>query len=436
MLPENDRTISRALVLNDPEIDVLVDATTKGIPSLRVPLHLSQIGRQGWNVLAGDCPLPLAVIRADIMASNSAWMMAFARMHELSLAPHGKTTMAPALFKRQLADGAWAITVATGQQLQVCVRAGIRRIVLANQPIGRSIDTCFEALSQCRDLELYVLADSTAGVESLAARAARASRDDPGLRVLVEVGARGARTGCRDLESAVSLAQAIVAAPGLQLAGVEAFEGILPDAAQAADLIGRLVETARAIDALGLFGREILLSAGGSTFFDLVALGFEGLSLSRPLRRVLRSGCYLTHDDLSYSHALERIARERRLSLPEGSLRPALQVWSYVQSRPDADKVLLTMGKRDVGYDSGLPQPVAWFRPGLMREPAATVAGCSITALNDQHAHMSVPADSPLSVGDMIAVGIAHPCTTFERWQVIMLVDERLDIIDAVRTYF
>ena len=126
------------MLLNDPAEEVLVDAATKGIPARSPSLPLSAIGAQGWNVLAGDCPLPLAVIRADILAANSAWMMAFARHHGLLLSPHGKTTMAPALFSRQLADGAWAITVATTQQMQVCLRAGIRRIILANQPIGQA----------------------------------------------------------------------------------------------------------------------------------------------------------------------------------------------------------------------------------------------------------------------------------------------------------
>src|ERR1700677_4736816 len=112
-------------ILNDPRVDVTVDATTKGIPAHCGPLRLSEIGRQGWNLLAGDCPLPLAVIRTDVLAANSRWMMSFARSHQLRLAPHGKTTMAPQLFARQMADGAWGITVATTQQLEVCLRAGI-----------------------------------------------------------------------------------------------------------------------------------------------------------------------------------------------------------------------------------------------------------------------------------------------------------------------
>jgi len=178
------------------------------------------------------------------------------------------------------------------------------------------------------------------------------------------------------------------------------------------------------------------LTAGGSAFFDLVAGGLQGLSLSRPVRRLLRSGCYLTHDDFSYAQAFDRIASERRVSLPAGGLRPALQVWAYVQSRPDPDKLLLTVGKRDVGYDSGLPQPVAWFRATAMRSPAPLPCACLVTGLNDQHAHLRVPPQAPFAVGDMIALGIAHPCTTFERWQLLMLVDEQFNVVDAVRTFF
>ncbi len=131
-----------------------------------------------------------------------------------------------------------------------------------------------------------------------------------------------------------------------------------------------------------------------------------------------------------------RILQERRLELPEGTLHPALQVWSYVQSRPDADKALLTMGKRDVGYDNGWPHPISWFRPGEMRAPAPTPAGCVITDLNDQHAHLALPPEAPLAVGDMVAVGIGHPCTTLERWQVVMLVDAQMNVVGSVRTFF
>ena len=422
--------------LNDPSSDPLLDAGTKGIPEAAGTLRLSEIADRGWNVLRGDCPLPLAVLREDALSANSAWMMAFARRHGLLLAPHGKTTMAPALFQRQIGDGAWAITVATSQQLHIALAAGVRRIIFANQPVGRAIDACFQALLRDAGLELYVLADSLEGVALLSTAAGGTAANAAPLRVLVEIGSRGARTGCRDIAGATAVARAIAAAPGLHLAGVEAFEGVLADTAAVAELLGRVAASARAIDALGLFESEVVLSAGGSAFFDLVAEGLQSLQLSRPLLRVLRSGCYLTHDHFGYAGDLQRVLQQHRVELPEGGLRPALELWTYVQSRPDRDKLLLTLGKRDVGYDMALPQPVAWFRPGVMQAPATMPQGCQLVRLNDQHAHLSIPPDSIFAVGDMIGIGIAHPCTTFERWQVLMLIDERMNIVGAIRTCF
>ena len=64
-------------------------------------------------------------------------MQAFVAQSRVVIAPHGKTTMSPQLFRRQMADGAWAITVATAHQLQVARSFGFQRIILANQLVGR-----------------------------------------------------------------------------------------------------------------------------------------------------------------------------------------------------------------------------------------------------------------------------------------------------------
>ena len=113
-----------------------------------------------------------------------------------------------------------------------------------------------------------------------------------------------------------------------------------------------------------------------------------------------------------------------------------MEVWACVQSRPEAAKAILTMGKRDVSHDAGLPAPLHWFRPGAMTKPEPMPVGHTVTGLNDQHCHMAVPHDSPLAVGDMVGFGIGHPCTTFDKWTVIMVVDEDYSVTDAIRTFF
>lgn len=421
--------------------DHVVDPTTKGFPLDAPAMCVRDIGKQGWSLLDGDLPLPLAILKRDVLKANSRWMYRFTAENGLVIAPHGKTTMAPQLFDQQIADGAWAITVATAQQLAVCRRFGVKRVILANQPIGaQSIDACFEALRADRDFELYCLADSTAGVALLAEGAKRhpPTRGNP-LRVFVEIGFMGGRAGVRSRTDALAVARSIAATPGLTVAGFECFEGLLPDAASADGLIEEVAAIAGLANEEGLLapGEPMILTAGGSAFFDRVGERLRAVSFDRPLLKILRSGCYLTHDDIGYAAAFRRITTETTLRLPEGGLEPALEVWAYVQSRPESGRTILTMGKRDVSYDSSLPVPVRWYRPnGTMERPEQMPRGHVVIALNDQHCHLGTPGESPLRVGDMVGFGIGHPCTTFDKWALLMMVDEDYRVVDGVKTYF
>jgi D-serine dehydratase len=367
-------------------------------------------------------------------------MSAFAAENGLLIAPHGKTTMAPQLFALQIADGAWAITVATVQQLEVCRRLGVRRVLLANQPIGRlEVDACFRALHEDDGFELYCLADSLAGAALLAAGARRnPPPSECPLHVLVEVGFPGGRTGARTRADALAVARAVAAAPGLALAGFECFEGLLSNAPAVDAFLDEVAATAITADGEGLLppGSPLVLSAGGSAFFDRVGERFGPVELRRPVLRVLRSGCYLTHDSVAYATAFERIKGETTLRLPSGGLEPALEVWAYVQSRPESGRTILTMGKRDVSYDSNLPVPLLWYRPGAMKGPEPMPRGHAVLALNDQHCHLGTPGESPLKVGDMVGFGISHPCTTFDKWDLLMVVDNDYQVVDAVKTFF
>ncbi|MBN9310217.1 MAG: amino acid aldolase, partial [Devosia sp.] len=204
--------------------DQPLDPLTKGLPFDAEPLKVGEVGKQGWSVLAGDLPLPLAVIREDVLRANSAWMRDFTAANDLVIAPHGKTTMSPALFDLQVADGAWGITVATVQQLQVCLRFGVGRVIIANQPIGQqAIDACFRAL-HVPGFELYCLADGADGVAMLA-EGARRNPPPVGnpLRVLVEMGFVGGRAGARSRDTAMDVARKVVATDGLALGGFECF---------------------------------------------------------------------------------------------------------------------------------------------------------------------------------------------------------------------
>ncbi len=423
----------------------IIDSNVKGYPPMAEPTRLGDIGKKGWSLLKQDLPFPVAVLKTSALDHNSRWMGRFRREQGVDLCPHGKTTMSPHLFQRQLADGAWGITVANAQQLRIARQYGAPRIVMANQLIDpQGTRAVLAEMKRDPNFDFYCLVDSAANVRFLA-DAVKASGVGRPLQVLLEGGIVGGRTGCRTMDEAAAVAAAIrAAAPHLSLRGVEGFEGLIHDenaderASKVRMFLDFLGEIARRGIAEKWFAEgEILVTAGGSAEFDLVAENWRNGDFGVPVRIVLRSGCYLTHDSGTYDHALRDVAARGIASddLAANLPRAALEVWALVQSTPEPGLALVTMGKRDVGFDSGLPVPVAWYRAGGAA-PEKMPDGYAITGLNDQHGYLKCPAGSPLQVGDMVGFGVSHPCTTFDRWQLIYLVDDAYAVTGAIKTFF
>jgi len=422
-----------------------LDAATKGYPPLAPPMPRSTIGTQGWRLLEGDLPLPQAVIRESALAHNQAWMRDFTAATGVLLAPHGKTTMAPQIFAQQLAAGAWGITVATVHQLALCVRFGVRRVLMANQLLGAAeVATVVQLQEAHPDLEFHFLVDSPAQLASIDAVAAR-TRASRKLTALLELGVPGGRTGCRSHDDALAVARAVASSANVRLSGVECYEGLqltgdsARDAALVGDLMQRVRSVALACDAEGLFdGAAIILTAGGSAAFDIVARELP-TTLSKPVLTILRSGCYVTHDSGFYDRMLAGVkARSGVAWQTRPGLQPALEVWSRVQSCPEPGLAILTMGKRDASFDLEMPIAVKTYRPDRDAAPRAAPAGWTISAMNDQHAYLRFPAvqhDAP-SVGDLVGCGISHPCTTFDKWRSLFTVDDDYRVTGAIRTFF
>lgn len=422
-----------------------VDDTFKGVPPGVRPFELGRIQQFEWNVLASDLPLPLAVIKTSALEHNRSWMRRFLKATGTQLYPHGKTTMSPQLFALQLEDGARGITLATVQQMAVARQFGVSRILLANQLIAPSaVDYVARELQKDEDFELLCLVDSVESVEILASASRRFGLNRP-IEVLLEVGAAGGRCGVRDMSAARAVAQAVAqAGASLRLRGVEGFEGGISGSSleETEDAIRGYLAFLCQVATTGcdegwIEPKTLLLSAGGSAFFDLVVEASEQHGFQSQPDVILRSGCYLTHDSVCYQQLHQRLLSrcERAEGLGEG-LRSSLEVWAHVQSRPEPTRAVLTMGRRDCSYDIHLPLLTQWFRPGEHELPVAIPAGHRIEALNDQHALVELPPDSPLRVGDMVAAGISHPCTTFDKWQLIHLVDDDYNVTGAVRTFF
>lgn len=415
----------------------LVEPGTKGLPPQLGAIALGEIGKRGLGLLDGDLTLPVAVLRQSALASNSATMRDYLADRRMLISPHGKTTMSPQLYAMQVADGAWGMTISTVQHLAVCRRFAFDRLLLANQIVGPSeIYYVFGELARSPELELYCLVDSVEGVGRLV-QGARPHANAHRLGCLVEIGAAGGRAGCRTTAEALEVARAVVEG-GLTLRGVEGFEGILPDVGSVDAFLDGIIAAARAIAAEGLFAKDrpVILTAGGSSYYDRVAARLAaGTAIAGDVLIVSRSGCYLTHDSGVYDDAFKALQR-REKALAGSSFEPALMVFAYVQSRPEPGKAILNMGRRDVGTDAGMPVPLTVHRRGRDRAPAPIAPEHRLTALNDQHAHMALPEGSDLAVGDMVGFGVSHPCTTFDKWQVLFVVDDEWRVVDAVKTFF
>lgn len=412
-----------------------VDPWNKGVGVLDRPRSIEESVSLGWNLLQEDLILPAAVLYQDRLRHNLEWMRDFIAAYGARLAPHGKTTMAPKLFEMQLQSGAWGITLATVQQTLVAHANGVRRVLMANQLIGKANMAAVARLLQDPEFDFYCLVDSAAQVEQLGEFFSQPGRR---LQVLLELGVEGGRAGVRSNDQLESVLASLSRwKETIALCGIEVYEGVLDDETAIRNFLQHAVEITGRLTRENRFQRSpVLLSGAGSAWYDVVAEEFSSAVADGKVEVILRPGCYLTHDVGSYRRAQARILAGNSVAQRmNAGLLPALQVWAYVQSIPEAQKAIIAMGKRDAAFDSGLPFPAQHFRPGSAApQPAAT--HWSLTKMMDQHAYMRIEPGDDLRVGDMIGFDICHPCLTFDKWRTIPIVDAQFQVVDLVQTFF
>lgn len=418
--------------------DERVDHRFKALPPDAEGLTVGALAAERRNLFTGGFTTPVLALSAESVEHNLTLLETYAERHGLAFAPHGKTSMSPQLFARQLERGAWGITAAVPHQARVYRAYGIQRIFLANELVdAAALRWLAGELDADPGFRFVCYVDSVRGVELMdeALRAARASRP---VDVVVELGAgEGARTGARTEADCSAVADAVAAAGSLRLVGVAGYEGEVPEASgeRVRDWLRRLVALAVAFDAEGRFaaldaGEPVVISAGGSAWFDAVADVFAGIpELSHPVCKLLRSGAYVSHDDGHYRDVtpFNRVPEE-------GALRPAFRLWAQVVSRPAPGQAFLNAGKRDAAYDLDLPeaQVVRSGRDGSVRD----ATGIEVTKLSDQHAWVETEEGIGLEIGDWVGMGLSHPCTSFDKWQLIPLVRADGTVTDYIRTFF
>jgi D-serine dehydratase len=407
----------------------------KGIP-LGAHFDRALLAAGTLDVAAGDLATPVATLRRGAVTANAEAMRDFCAQHGLQLAPHAKTTLAAGLLDVQQANGSWAMTAALPRQVALLWNHGFARVLLANEVVDPvALDWLAGSLAEDPQRQLWLYVDSTTGVERLAAAAAGAGGRP--FDVLIELGHTGGRTGVRGVASAVALAHVVADTPGVRLAGVAGYEGTIGSVREPAvlravdDYLTQLRALADELISAGLLPRrDAVVSAGGSLFFDRVAAVLGPWARTAAATVVLRSGCYLIHD-----HGLYAVGTPAAAGIADAPrFEAALSVWARVVSNPEPGLALADAGRRDLSHDAGLPVPLERVRGPERLSLGVTDA--HVSALSDQHTFIRFSPQLDIVTGDLIRLGISHPCTTLDRHRAVFLLDDADHVTGVVETEF
>ncbi len=408
-----------------PEIPTRLDWRYKGFWIPQGSILDREFVEAGHSLFDGSFTWPVMALRSDALENNVRVMSSFAERHGLAFAPHAKTSMSPQLIDMQIDAGAWGVSVATANQALAAFDLGVKNVLIANQVLDSNAIGGLVSRGACGDCSWMVYVDSMEGVQ---AAAAGAHIGGSPVSVLIELGHANGRTGCRTPKEVLELAKLVADTPNLELAGLSGYEGGLPDAEAVDAYLHTLRQTYADIAALDIIDGRGVLSAGGSKWFDYVGevLGGEWLN-AKPLV-LLRSGAYITHDDGVYQKWTPFVR------IPdEGCLKPAIEVWAQIISVPEQGLALIGMGKRDIPYDEGLPVPKLIRRSGDDRIEEFTDG--RITRTNDQHAYLEFSEATKLRPGDLVCFGVSHPCTSFDKWLALPVIDSERNVVEVARTY-
>jgi D-serine dehydratase len=399
----------------------VIEFKYKGFPIDSYGKTLEQFLATKPNLFTSNFQFPIMVLKESALNNNIAQMMSFCNSVKAELAPHVKTTMSPQLAKMQIAAGASALTVANFWQASIFLKFGFKNLIIANEVLDPMAIAAIAKINKLKQAEIIFYVDSIAGLETIQKHTP--IEDEQNL--FIEIGTENGRGGVRDLAQVEQIAQQIRADSRLKLRGVTGFEGAVPDAARGRRGEKKISKFCQKIVAAAELAypyksdQPFVISAGGSAYFDIVARELNKFEKQR--RLLLRSGGYITHDHRYYEEIYPFAATDR-------SFQPAIEVWAQVISKPEQDFGVLNLGKRDIGNDLHNPIPIKSY-DGQVKSFSAV-----IEKLNDQHGYLRTSADFQLA--QLIGLGISHPCTTFDKWRLVPLVNDNYDVVDCLQTFF
>ena len=399
----------------------VIEDKFKGFPIDSYGKTLEQFLATNPNLFTANFQFPIMVLKESAVKNNIAQMMSFCNSVDAQLAPHVKTTMSPQLAQMQVAAGARALTVANFWQGRIFLKHGFKNLIIANEVLDPTAIAEIAKINKQKQAEIIFYVDSILALEIIQ----KYTPSEGEQNLFIEIGTENGRGGVRELSLVEQLAQRIKADKRLNLIGVTGFEGAVPDAARGRRGEKKISKFCQKIVAAAELAypyksdQPFVISAGGSAYFDIVARELN--KFEKPRRLLLRSGGYITHDHKYYEEIYPFASTDR-------NFQPAIEVWAQVISKPEKDFGVLNLGKRDIGNDLHNPIPIKSY-DGQVKSFSAV-----IEKLNDQHGYLR--GKQEFSLAQLIGLGISHPCTTFDKWGLIPLVNDDYDLIDCLQTFF
>jgi D-serine dehydratase len=399
----------------------VIEFKYKGFPIDSYGKTLEQFLTTKPNLFTSNFQFPIMVLKESALNNNIAQMMSFCDSVKAELAPHVKTTMSPQLAKMQIAAGVSALTVANFWQASIFLNFGFKKMIIANEVLDPMAIAAIAKINKLKQAEIIFYVDSILALEIIQ----KHTPSEGEQNLFIEIGTENGRGGVRELSLVEQLAQRIKADKRLNLIGVTGFEGAVPDAARGRRGEKKISKFCQKIVAAAELAypyksdQPFVISAGGSAYFDIVARELN--KFEKPRRLLLRSGGYITHDHKYYEEIYPFASTDR-------SFQPAIEVWAQVISKPEKGFGVLNLGKRDIGNDLHNPIPIKSY-DGQVKSFSAV-----IEKLNDQHGYLRTSADFQLA--QLIGLGISHPCTTFDKWRLVPLVNDNYDVVDCLQTFF
>lgn len=334
---------------------------------------------------------PALLLDLDAFERNIQVMAAALAGRGVRLRPHAKSHKTPEIARRQLAAGAVGICCQKVSEAAVFVDAGIRDVLVTNEVVGaRKLERLAELTGRAR---IGVLVDDPEQVRGLAAAV---SREGTSIDVYIEIDV-GGRCGVPVGDRLSALASQIVAAPGLNLAGLQVYHGPaqhLRDPEQRAAAIRRAADEARRarelLDSLGL-PCPLVTGAGTGTFTHERDTGVFG---------EVQPGSYIFMD---------RDYADNRIDAGEIRFEHALFVLTTVMSRTSAARAIVDAGLKASSVDSGMP--VVWQRSGV-----------SYLKASDEHGVLAVDPTTSVALGDKLLLVPGHCDPTVNLYDELVVV--------------